>query len=204
MSPKTQTILLLLTAICLAGCKPATTTPAPSDEPEANASERVEEVSILRPDVEAETQQQAEPSTESYTATIGFPDGGDELDADALAALEQVAASEQFAGSAAIILRAHSDSAGSDTVNERASEARGLAVAEWLIAAGADPRRIDVIVFGEQNPLETNALPDGAPNEAGRAANRRVEVSINEPWRTFSARDIEFDDDGELEPSDEF
>lgn len=203
MSPRTFALTAFVTATALAACKPTSEELTVEEEPEAIASEPVEPVSILRPDVEAETEKKDVAATESFSATVGFPEGGTQLDADALAVLEQVKSSEQFAGSAAIILRAHSDSAGSDAVNERASEARGLAVAEWLIAAGADPRRIDVIVFGEQNPVEPNALPDGAPNEAGRAANRRVEVSINEPWRTFSARDIEFDDDGASKPSDE-
>ena len=115
---------------------------------------------------------------ESFEAVIGFPGGGSELDADAIDTLQEVAASEQFALATPIILRAHSDSAGSDAANERASEARGLAVAEWLIQAGADPERIDVIVFGEQNPVAPNALPDSTPNEEGRAANRRVEIEI--------------------------
>ena len=73
------------------------------------------------------------------------------------------------------------DAGGSDEINARASEARGLAVAEWMIERGVDPNRIDVIVFGEQNPIEPNALPDGSPNEEGRALNRRVEVLIVPP-----------------------
>ena len=55
---------------------------------------------------------------------------------------------------------------------------RGLAVAKWLIDNGVDAERITVIAFGEQNPIEPNALPSGAANEAGRAANRRVEIEI--------------------------
>ncbi|MEM1052934.1 MAG: OmpA family protein [Pseudomonadota bacterium] len=146
-----------------------------------SASVRDEPASILRPDIAAETAVEEGTLTESFTAVIGFPSGGSELDADALAELEQVRASTQFTQTGAIILRAHGDSAGSDVANERASEARGLAVAEWLIAAGAEPRRIDVIVFGEQNPTLPNAMPDGSPNEAGRAANRRVEIEILAP-----------------------
>lgn len=178
MSPKTCFLIAMVTVGLLAACKPATEETATVQEPEASPVPADEQVSILRPDVEAETEKADEPSVASFTATIGFPEGGTDLDADALEVLEQVKSSEQFASSAAIILRTHSDSAGSDAVNERASEARGLAVAQWLIAAGADPRRIDVIVFGEQNPAQPNALEDGSPNEGGRAANRRVEIEI--------------------------
>lgn len=179
MSPHYARLLPLLFIAGLSACKPATQEQAQLDDPKATPAKEAEPVSILRPDVEAETELENDGTTECYTATIGFPQGGSDLDADAIAALEQVAASEQFASSAAIILRAHSDSAGSDAANERASQARGLAVAEWLIAGGADPRRIDVIVFGEQNPAEPNALPDGSPNEEGRTLNRRVEVEIS-------------------------
>ena len=199
MSSTYPIALAALSAILLAGCKPVPQESEAPAEPMAPPTEEAEPVSILRPDVEAETEQEDDASLEAFTATIGFPDGGSELDADAIAALEQVAASEQFAGPAAIVLRAHSDSAGSDASNERAAQARGLAVAEWLIAAGADPRRIDVIVFGEQNPVEPNALPDGSPNEEGRAANRRVDVEIAALAISVSTTA----DVGSIEPSDE-
>lgn len=179
MSAKITSFLWLFPALLLAGCEATTQEPEePTITPDVDETSPPEPVSILRPDVEAETVIDAALPVESYIATIGFPDGGSELDANAFAALEQIKASAQFSQTGAIVLRTHSDSAGSDAANERASEARGLAVAEWLIAAGAEPRRIDVIVFGEQNPVEPNALPDGSPNEKGRAANRRVEVEI--------------------------
>ena len=187
MSPKFATLSAALMAISLGACTSEGEGADAPETPDAVEASPVAEpgqsepVSILRPDVEAETAGEEQKILESFTATIAFPEGGSELDADALAALEEIQASEQFALTGAIILRSHSDSAGSDAANERASEGRGLAVAEWLIAAGADSRRIDVIVFGEQNPIEPNALPDGSPNEAGRAANRRVEVEILAP-----------------------
>lgn len=179
MTVKPAPIFPILAVLMLAGCNPPTDGQDASVEPTAAAEEPVDEaVSILRPDISSPIAIEEPQPDESYTATIGFPEGGSDLNADAIAALEQVRASEQFAGPGAIILRTHSDSGGNDTANARASEKRGLAVAEWLISAGADARRIDVIVFGEQNPAEPNALPDGSPNEAGRAANRRVEVEI--------------------------
>lgn len=181
MSQKSVPLFALVITLALAACRPADEpAPEPSSAPDQDEAleQTPEPVSILRPDVEAETQMPDMAPDQSFTATIGFPDGGSDLDADALAALEKVKASEQFSQTGAIILGAHSDSGGSDVVNERAAEERGLAVAQWLIAAGAEPRRIDVIVFGEQNPAQPNALADGSPNEAGRALNRRVEIEI--------------------------
>lgn len=164
---------LLLLAACNQSPERGTT------EPKENAASEGEEkggVSILRPEVappEAE-----EETLEALEATIGFPDGGDELDADAVAELEKVLASPQMKRGGPIVLRTHSDSSGTDAMNEDASQARGLAVAGWLIGQGVNEDRIDVIVFGEQNPAQPNALPDGSPNEAGRKANRRVEIEI--------------------------
>lgn len=192
MSPKFVTLPALMMVMSLGACDTEAETPDSPDGGEAveeTPTPTPEPVSILRPGVEEkavapeeETEEaEAEAPLQNYSATVGFPEGGSDLDADAIAVLEQIQATPQFGLTGAIIIRAHSDSAGSDAANERAAEARGLAVAEWLIAAGANPRRIDVIVFGEQNPIEPNALPDGSPNEQGRAINRRVAVEILAP-----------------------
>lgn len=156
-------------------------------------------VSILRPEVVAP---EAEAATLSaLEAVIAFPDGGKALDADAVAELERVLMSPQMKFSGPIILRAHSDSDGTDAANEDASEARGLAVAAWLIGQGVDEDRVEVIVFGEQNPAKPNALPDGSPNEEGRKANRRVEIEVQMPPESESA-DSEAIDDTSVESSD--
>jgi len=194
MSPKLVTLPALAMAMSLGACDTEIETPDVPNEGEGGGETSTpistpppEPVSILRPGVEEKTEKPMEPTEvmeaeeailQNYSATVGFPEGGSDLDVDAIAVLEQIQATPQFGQTGAIVIRAHSDSAGSDAANERAAEARGLAVAEWLIAAGAEPRRIDVIVFGEQNPIEPNALPDGSPNEQGRAVNRRVAVEI--------------------------
>ena len=182
--PLTRIIAALALTGALAACEvkpdddagavvdPANATP----EPEAS-----EAVSILQPDVEAEQAAATGTVPEPLNATIGFPEGGSGLDDAAIQGLREVLASGQIALGGPIVLRSHSDASGSDAVNARASQARGLAVAEWLIEQGINADRIDVIVFGEQNPVEPNALPDGSPNEEGRAANRRVELLIIPP-----------------------
>ena len=183
MQFRTLITLLAATSI-LSACQTETSEePAPvvpeaegeaSPEPEPTAT-----VSILRPEVEQPPE--PAPALEPLNVTIGFPQGGADLDDDAITSLEEALTSDQMAQGGPIILRAHSDSAGSDQANERAAEARGLAVAQWLVENGIEPDRIDVIVFGEQNPVEPNANPDGSPNEAGRAANRRVDIRVNLP-----------------------
>lgn len=110
--------------------------------------------------------------------TISFADGTNELTEAARAELATVLELQQLAQGGRVILSGHSDSAGSDTVNLRASEQRANAVRDFLIENGLAEDRIKVIVFGEQNPIEPNALPNGEPNEPGRAANRRVEILV--------------------------
>ena len=150
--------------------------PQATATPEPDESATPEPVSILRPDI-------APPATpevplEPLEVTVGFPEGGMELDAAATAVLEEVVNSEQVATGAPLVLRSHTDSGGSDAGNLRASEKRGKAVKQWLVDQGIAPERITVIAFGEQNPVAPNALPDGSPNEQGRQLNRRVEIAV--------------------------
>ncbi|MCK0129867.1 OmpA family protein [Erythrobacter sp. F6033] len=175
----TAPILALGLFAALGACSNQTNdAPADGDPAASEATPSVDApVSILRPDVE-QPELPAE-LLEPLNVTIGFPSGGDEIDIAASAALEEVLASEQVADGGLITLRAHSDAAGSDAVNLRASQLRGDAVRDWLIEKGVAEDRVKVIAFGEQNPTEPNAKPDGSANDAGRAANRRVEVEVS-------------------------
>lgn len=183
-------IIALASILSLSACQ-ANTEDQSANEPEVvqesppPTGEPTETVSILRSDIEQPPL--PDQPVSSFELTVGFPEGGDDLDEQALEALAEIASSEQIAMGGPIVLRAHSDSAGSDNANARAAEARGLAVAGWLVDQGIDDDRIDVIVFGEQNPIEPNALPDGSPNEEGRALNRRVEVLVLVPAPTVEA-----------------
>ncbi|WP_203308773.1 OmpA family protein [Sphingomonas beigongshangi] len=64
------------------------------------------------------------------------------------------------------------DSTGSDAYNQQLSERRATAVADYLASRGVQPARIGTRGFGESNPVASNET------EAGRAANRRVEIKI--------------------------
>ncbi|MDJ0979561.1 MAG: OmpA family protein [Erythrobacter sp.] len=178
---------LKLTPVSLAALLCLSLTACAPESPRTPAPDASESVSILRPEIEPPEPEATEPALEAYTAIIGFPDGGSALDADAVAILEEALQSPQIALDGPITLGAHSDSAGTDAANLDATEERGLAVAGWLIDNGIEVDRITVIAFGEQNPIAPNALPDGSPNEAGRAANRRVEIEIPVPILTVSA-----------------
>ncbi|WP_416830402.1 MAG: OmpA family protein [Erythrobacter sp.] len=183
---KTRTPILPLALIAALGACAQTDEPPEDTAPTANVEaeptpEASETISILRTDIE----QPNEPETElePLELTIGFPGGGTALDADAVAQVQAVLASEQIALGGPIILRGHSDAGGNDAANLRASRARAETVRDWLVENGIAADRIEIIAFGEQNPVEPNALPDGSPNAEGRAANRRVEIEIALPFK---------------------
>jgi OOP family OmpA-OmpF porin len=119
--------------------------------------------------------------------TIPFGEGGTDLSTRAERLLAGILESNAIEQDWPIILRGHTDSAGNDRANLRAARARAEAVAAWLVERGVDDERIDVIAMGEQNPVAANALPDGSPNEEGRASNRRVEIEIAPPQGPDSA-----------------
>jgi outer membrane protein OmpA-like peptidoglycan-associated protein len=67
----------------------------------------------------------------------------------------------------------HTDAIGSEAYNQRLSELRGRAVADYLVAARTEPSRLIVEAMGEAEPVASNATIEG------RAANRRVELIVH-------------------------
>ncbi len=68
----------------------------------------------------------------------------------------------------------HTDSVGSDTYNQRLSQARAKAVVDYLVKHGISRDRLVAKGFGESQPVAPNTTPEG------RAKNRRVEFKILE------------------------
>lgn len=156
---------------------------APSPDPKPSATTPADEkVSIIRDDVGIDREPTAPMAP--LAITIGFPDGGARLSDAAVTALTDALGSEQMKAGGPITLGGHTDSAGLDTANLRAATKRAGAVRDWLVTHGVAGDRIEVIAFGEQNPVAPNAGPDGMPDEAGRARNRRVEMKIAVPAGT--------------------
>jgi outer membrane protein OmpA-like peptidoglycan-associated protein len=83
----------------------------------------------------------------------------------------------QLGDPARIRVVGHTDSKGSDDFNQRLSEARAAAVrAEILRQRPELGGRVSTEGRGEREPVEPNEV-SGADNPAGRAQNRRVEIS---------------------------
>ena len=167
-------LVAMTAAIALAGCDRGEPPPPPEPTPEVPPTP----ASIIRPDVEIE---RPEPELKPLEASVTFAEAGGELSAAALEDLETILESPQMAEGGAIVLRGHTDSSGDDEANLRVSRKRAEMVRDWLVEHGVAKERITVIAIGEQRPIAPNAKLDGTPDEAGRAANRRVDVSIALP-----------------------
>ena len=66
----------------------------------------------------------------------------------------------------------HTDSIGSDAYNDKLSRERAQSVANYLISRGISGQRLIITGAGERYPIASN------DTEAGRAENRRVEMTI--------------------------
>lgn len=67
----------------------------------------------------------------------------------------------------------HTDSTGSDAINEPLSRNRAAAVGNFLVNRGVAASRISATGMGSRQPIASNATADG------KAQNRRVEIKVN-------------------------
>lgn len=87
-----------------------------------------------------------------------------------------------------IIVEGHTDDVGKENYNQRLSERRANAVADYAVGLGVDRNRIETRGFGEEQPVAPNE------SEVNRAENRRVEVAI------FASEElVEKAEEGELQ-----
>ncbi len=176
MSERSRIVILAAVTLALPSCERGASEPG-SDQDATPLPVPAEEVtpSIIRPDVLPPA---VEAAPEPLELTVPFADGGLALSEAAERALGELIESPQIAQGWPIVLRGHTDSVGHDEANLRVSGRRAEVVADWLAERGVDRSRIKIIPLGEQRPVAPNALPDGTPDEEGRARNRRVTVTV--------------------------
>ncbi|MFW2828830.1 OmpA family protein [Sphingomonas sp. ID0503] len=86
--------------------------------------------------------------------------------------LNQVAATLAQYNQTYIDVYGHTDSTGTDAINQPLSRNRADAVANYLAGQGVARARIGTQGFGSSQPVASNDTP------AGRQANRRVEIKV--------------------------
>jgi outer membrane protein OmpA-like peptidoglycan-associated protein len=104
---------------------------------------------------------------------IKFPVGQSTLMPRNYSLMTKVQRAIRIFGEPRVLVEGHTDSTGSDAVNEHLSQQRAEAVREYLIANKTLPSdKIVAVGYGSARPLESNATPEG------RAINRRIDVII--------------------------
>jgi outer membrane protein OmpA-like peptidoglycan-associated protein len=72
-----------------------------------------------------------------------------------------------------MIIQGHTDSSGSDSINQPLSQRRADRVREFLASQGVPASRMTAVGYGSSRP----AVPNDT--EANRALNRRVQLEIS-------------------------
>jgi outer membrane protein OmpA-like peptidoglycan-associated protein len=108
----------------------------------------------------------------TFASGLLYDFDSDRIRAESGVNLRNLAASlKKYPDTDALIV-GHTDSQGSDTYNQDLSQRRAASAAAFLAAEGVPTGRVRVTGRGELEPIATNET------EAGRQANRRIEVAI--------------------------
>ncbi len=112
------------------------------------------------------------------TIKLNLPDGVTfdfnrvELKPQFFPALNNIASTLREYNQTIVEVSGHTDSIGTDAVNQRISEQRAQNVSSYLIGQGLQRERFETVGFGKRYPIADNAT------DQGRALNRRVEIRI--------------------------
>ncbi len=105
---------------------------------------------------------------------ISFATGRADIQPNFRTVLDQFAQGLRDNGGSTVRIIGHTDSTGSDAINNPLSLARAQSTRDYLIDRGVAGNRIGVDGRGEREPIADNGT------DAGRARNRRVEIFVGE------------------------
>jgi len=109
----------------------------------------------------------------SYAKTILFDTGKSSIKEQSAKVLADIIGIMKEYPNANFLIEGHTDSVGSEKLNKKLSAERASSVMNYLIENGIASKRLSSEGFGEERPLDSNKT------RAGRANNRRVEISLN-------------------------
>jgi OOP family OmpA-OmpF porin len=75
-------------------------------------------------------------------------------------------------------ISSHTDSKGSNKLNQRLSNARAKSVVDYLVSKGVDKNKLKAIGYAATQPIAPNKNDDGSDNPEGRQQNRRTEFKV--------------------------
>ena len=120
-----------------------------------------------------EARQQAEHAEAArYAAVVYFQTGSAELGTDAMRQLDWFVEKMAAYPQATFDVQGFADSTGSEATNQRLSDQRAQAVAQYLQSKGIAQARIYGAAFSTGSPAASNATA------SGRRDNRRVEITV--------------------------
>ncbi|RYC52253.1 OmpA family protein [Flagellimonas olearia] len=120
------------------------------------------------PEVTEEVQKQLN----DYARTILFDTGKSSIKAESTSVMVDIIQILNEYPNAKFTVEGHTDSVGSEKLNQELSEKRANSVRDFLIDKGISSSRLTAIGYGEAKPIATNNT------RAGRAQNRRVEINL--------------------------
>lgn len=103
---------------------------------------------------------------------ILFDTGKDVIKSESVPVLQLLASAIKEGAAAGYLIEGHTDDRGGEASNQTLSEKRAASVKAWLVSHGVDAAKLKPVGYGQTRPAMDNV------SEAGRAANRRVEVAI--------------------------
>jgi OmpA-OmpF porin, OOP family len=108
----------------------------------------------------------------STTRAIYFRTGSAELDPESAPMLNSIVDIAGRCPGVRIEVSGHTDAVGQPAANQRLSEQRAQAVADYMVRQHVDRSRVETLGFGETKPVAPN------DNESNRAKNRRIEFRV--------------------------
>lgn len=129
-------------------------------------------ITVMSPTEKAADNCQSMMRETSAKGIINFARAKADLTPDSTQTLKDLAEVANKCPSFAIEIEGYTDSEGTDERNQRLSDRRAHAVADFLTQNGVDPKRLTTVGYGASRPVGDNAT------EAGRAKNRRIEFNV--------------------------
>jgi outer membrane protein OmpA-like peptidoglycan-associated protein len=111
-------------------------------------------------------------SLNDYAKTILFDTGKATIKDRSAEVLQNIVAILGEYSYARFSIDGHTDSVGSESLNQKLSEERAYSVMNYLIENGVASSRLEAAGYGESRPLADNGTA------SGRKTNRRVEINL--------------------------